>query len=69
MRVHDEGVWALQANDTFSMVYSGGRDQRVWATELRNPDSRTLICEEKAPILKVGQVYFGNFKAHGINGI
>jgi hypothetical protein len=31
------------------MVYSAGRDRRVWATDIRNPDYRTLICEEKAP--------------------
>lgn len=53
LRVHDDSVWALQANDSFTTVYSGGRDKRVWATDLRNPDHRTLICEEKAPILKV----------------
>ncbi|XP_023931013.1 WD repeat-containing protein 48-like [Lingula anatina] len=51
IRVHDEGVWALQANDTFTTVYSGGRDRRIWATDVRNPDNRTLICEEKAPVL------------------
>ena len=37
-------------------MYSGGRDQKVWATDLRNPEIRTLVCEEKAPILKVGFV-------------
>ena len=53
MRVHDEGVWALQANDMFTIVFSGGRDRKVWATDLRDPEHRTLICEEKAPVLKV----------------
>ncbi len=43
----------LQANDSFSMVYSGGRDRKVWSFDLRNPDNRSLICEEKAPVLKV----------------
>ncbi|KAL8578817.1 WD repeat-containing protein 48 [Nucella lapillus] len=52
-RVHDEGVWALQANDSFSTLYSGGRDHQVWATDIRNPDNRELICEEKAPVLKL----------------
>ncbi|KAK6187082.1 hypothetical protein SNE40_006330 [Patella caerulea] len=52
-RVHDEGVWALQANDSFTTVYSGGRDRQIWATDIRNPDNRTLICEEKAPVLKL----------------
>ncbi|XP_045181186.2 WD repeat-containing protein 48-like [Mercenaria mercenaria] len=52
-RVHDEGVWALQANDSFSMVYSAGRDRRVWATDVRNNDYRCLVCEEKEPVLKL----------------
>ncbi|XP_052764108.1 WD repeat-containing protein 48-like [Mya arenaria] len=52
-RVHDDAVWALQANDSFTMVYSGGRDRRVWATDIRNPDSRCCICEEKDHILKL----------------
>ncbi|XP_052096938.1 WD repeat-containing protein 48-like isoform X2 [Mytilus californianus] len=52
-RVHDEGVWTLQANDSFSVVYSAGRDRRVWATDIRNPEYRTLICEEKAPVLRL----------------
>lgn len=53
-RVHDEGVWALQVNDAFTHVYSGGRDRKIYCTDLRNPDIRVLICEEKAPVLKVG---------------
>ncbi|XP_024938013.1 WD repeat-containing protein 48 isoform X2 [Cephus cinctus] len=52
-RVHTEGVWALLATDTFSHVISGGRDKKVIMTELRNPDRYTVICEEKAPILKM----------------
>ncbi|KAL3891526.1 hypothetical protein ACJMK2_003786 [Sinanodonta woodiana] len=52
-RVHDEGVWAIQANDSFTMVYSAGRDRRIWVTDIRNPENRTLICEEKAPVLKL----------------
>ena len=43
----------LKVNESFTTVYSGGRDRRVWATDLRNPESRVLICEEQAPILKV----------------
>lgn len=52
-RVHDEGVWALQVNEAFTHVYSGGRDRKIYCTDLRNPDIRVLICEEKAPVLKV----------------
>uniref|UniRef100_A0A8C2ILW6 WD repeat-containing protein 48 n=1 Tax=Cyprinus carpio TaxID=7962 RepID=A0A8C2ILW6_CYPCA len=52
-RVHDEGVWALQVNEAFTHIYSGGRDRKIYCTDLRNPDLRVLICEEKAPILKM----------------
>ncbi|XP_069789779.1 WD repeat-containing protein 48a [Narcine bancroftii] len=52
-RVHDEGVWALQVNESFTHVYSGGRDRKIYCTDLRNPDIRVLICEEKAPVLKM----------------
>ena len=33
-RVHDEGVWALTADEEFEVFYSGGRDRQVCATEL-----------------------------------
>ena len=46
----------FQANDSFSTAYSGGRDRKVWSFDLRNPDNRSLICEEKAPVLKVSSV-------------
>ncbi|RXM99027.1 WD repeat-containing protein 48 [Acipenser ruthenus] len=52
-RVHDEGVWALQVNEAFTHVYSGGRDRKIYCTDLRNPDIRVLICEEKASVLKM----------------
>ncbi|ELV14174.1 WD repeat-containing protein 48 [Tupaia chinensis] len=55
-RVHDEGVWALQVSDAFTHVYSGGRDRKIYCTDLRNPDIRVLICEEKAPVLKACKV-------------
>ncbi|KYN17924.1 WD repeat-containing protein 48, partial [Trachymyrmex cornetzi] len=52
-RVHKEGVWALLATDNFSHVISGGRDKRVVMTELSYAERYTVICEEKAPILKM----------------
>lgn len=52
-QVHDEGVWTLQTNDSFTMVYSGGRDRKVIQTDIRQPQNRTVICEETAPILKL----------------
>ena len=42
----------FQVNDSFTTVYSGGRDRHVWATDLRNPEIRTLVCIEQAPITK-----------------
>ncbi|KAG2458127.1 WDR48 protein, partial [Polypterus senegalus] len=63
-RVHDEGVWALQVNEAFTHVYSGGRDRKIYCTDLRNPDIRLLICEEKAPVLKCLKGLH-NFRASG----
>ncbi|KAL7976462.1 hypothetical protein Chor_008411 [Crotalus horridus] len=63
-RVHDEGVWALQINEAFTHVYSGGRDRKIYCTDLRNPDIRVLICEEKAPVLK-NLKGIHNFRASG----
>ncbi|XP_075679755.1 WD repeat-containing protein 48 [Dermatophagoides pteronyssinus] len=51
--VHDEGVWTLQANETFNTVYSGGKDHRVMMTDVRQPQNRTVICEENASVLKL----------------
>ena len=45
-RVHDEGVWALTADEDFSVFYSGGRDRQVCATELtagEDKDEKLLI--------------------------
>lgn len=51
---HDKGVWTMAVDESFSKVYSGGRDCRVIATDLKsgNP-SRTVILHENAPILKL----------------
>lgn len=46
-------LFRFQATDTFSHVISGGRDKKVIMTELRSTDKCTVICEEKAPILKM----------------
>ena len=32
--MHEEGVWALAADDVFQTVYSAGRDRKVYAVEL-----------------------------------
>ena len=39
-RVHDEGVWALTADEEFEVFYSGGRDRQVCATELTDGELR-----------------------------
>ena len=33
-RMHEEGVWALAADEAFQIIYSGGRDKKVYAIEL-----------------------------------
>ena len=53
MRIHEEGVWTLQTNESFNTVLSSGRDRRVWITDLRNQDQRTLLCETAAPVLRL----------------
>jgi len=40
-------------NDAFNRVYSGGKDCRVYATDLKNMDDSVFICEDTAPILSV----------------
>ena len=42
-----------QANETFSTVFSGGRDKLVFVTEPRCPDRQVLLCEESEPVLKM----------------
>ena len=32
--MHEEGVWALAMDEDFQTIYSGGRDRKVYATEL-----------------------------------
>jgi hypothetical protein len=43
----------FQTTDNFSHVISGGRDRKIFMTDLRIPERRVLICEESAPILKM----------------
>jgi len=50
---HQEGVWTLQADENFNIVYSGGRDRRIWATDLRNLEQSVLLFEEQAPVLRL----------------
>lgn len=51
--IHDLGVWALCANDTFTHFYSGGRDCRIFQTDPRFPDTSLLVCVTDAPVLRM----------------
>lgn len=53
IQVHTEGVWALLVTENFSHVISGSRDKKIFMTELRNPSSSTLVCEESASVLSL----------------
>ncbi len=53
IEIHNEGVWTMCVNDAFNRVYSGGKDCRVYATDLKNMDDSVFICEDTAPILSV----------------
>jgi WD repeat-containing protein 48 len=56
---HTEGVWTLCANEAFTKCYSGGKDCKVFGTDLlRNFDESELICEETAPILSVTLLFY-----------
>lgn len=50
---HTEGVWALQTDESFSRVFSSGRDRNVWVTDLRQVERRALVCRESAPVLRM----------------
>ena len=52
LKIHEEGVWCLQANESFNTVYSGGKDKKVFVTDLRS-ECHALLCEESAPVLKL----------------
>lgn len=54
-RIHSDSVWALAVNESFTTVYSAGRDKTVWATDLTNFDYSAIVCQESAPVLKVGK--------------
>lgn len=53
IRVHDEGVWTLQTNESFNTVYSGGKDCKIFMTDLKNTSDTVLVCRENAPILDI----------------
>ena len=53
-KIHDEGVWTLTSDEHLSYFYSGGKDRKVFFTDLRTDYERTyLLFQEKAPVLSV----------------
>ena len=51
-RLHDEGVWTVAVDDSFSTFYSSGRDKQVCVTYLKTSTSRQLLMEE-APVVRL----------------
>ena len=51
-RLHDEGVWTVAVDDSFSTFYSSGRDKQVCVTHLKTSTSRQLFMEE-APVVRL----------------
>ena len=56
IEIHTGGVWTLCANESFSKVYSGGKDCKVYATDFTNIEESLLVCEETAPVLSVSLI-------------
>ncbi|KAM3255653.1 hypothetical protein ACQJBY_043032 [Aegilops geniculata] len=50
--VHTDSVWALASTPSFGHVYSGGRDQSVYLTDLSTRES-VLLCTNEHPILQL----------------
>jgi len=58
--MHDEGVWALAVDDEFTTFYSGGREGKVFATELAPGEGREWRCGEcsgEGGMMRVGKCY------------
>ena len=43
----------MQTDESFSRVFSSGRDRNVWVTDLRQVERRALVCRESAPVLRM----------------
>jgi WD repeat-containing protein 48 len=46
-------LFVIQAPDSFNYVISGGRDRRVFLTDLKQTDRQVLVCEEQYSVLRV----------------
>ena len=45
---HRDSVWALQADETLTHAYTGGRDGRVCVTDMHTQSARTITKEDRA---------------------
>ena len=39
-RMHEEGVWALAVDEEFNTFYSGGKEGKVFATEIDSGEGK-----------------------------
>lgn len=49
LAVHTDSVWCLAASPDFSLVYSGGRDQAVYVTNVVKRQA-WLLAREQQPV-------------------
>ena len=69
VRCHASGVWTLAADAQLRHVYSAGRDQAVWLTDLLTLDSHCLFVDD-APVTRVSEAITGwmfTAAAHGVD--
>jgi hypothetical protein len=52
LNVHTDSVWCLAASPDFSVVYSGGRDQALYATHMARRKA-WLLARESQPIRSI----------------
>lgn len=50
--IHTDSVWTVDADPSFSQVFSGGRDKAVFCTDLETLHS-TMVCQTEEPVLKL----------------
>ncbi|KAM3723897.1 WD repeat-containing protein [Dirofilaria immitis] len=53
LKCHLGSVWALQADNNFSYIYSGGRDKRVFRTAINDFKTAQLMFIDDAPIQRL----------------
>ncbi|KIH53821.1 WD domain, G-beta repeat protein [Ancylostoma duodenale] len=53
---HQEGVWTLQTDTSFSFMYSAGRDRRVFRTPICDFAQSQLLFEEDAFVKRMLQI-------------